>query len=53
MRYLWRLGGDSRCVTSAAANAAVSAAGRATAARPASGRLSSAMIRPGDVRRLG
>src|SRR5262249_53983898 len=38
MRYLWRLGGDSRYVTSAAANAAVSsAAGRATAARPGSG----------------
>jgi hypothetical protein len=33
MRYLWRLGGDSRCVTSVAANAAVSPAGRATAGR--------------------
>lgn len=34
MRYLWRLGGDSRCVTSVAANAVVSPAGTATAARP-------------------
>jgi hypothetical protein len=49
MRYLWRLGGDSRCVTPVAANAAVSPASRATAARPASGRPRPAMTRPGDA----
>ena len=35
MRYMWWPGGDSRRVTSVAANAAVSPASRATAARPA------------------
>jgi hypothetical protein len=39
MRYLWRLGGDSQCVTTVAANAAVNPAGRATAAGPASSRV--------------
>jgi len=49
MRYLWRLGGDSRRVTPAAANAAVSQASRATAATPTSGRPRPAMTTPGDA----
>jgi len=49
MRYLWRLGGDSRRGTVVAANAAVSPASRATAATPASGRPRPTMATPGDV----
>jgi hypothetical protein len=37
MRYVWRLGGDGRRVTSVAANAGVSPAAGATAARPTFG----------------